>query len=230
MKKPLIIAHRGASFYEPENTLRAVRRALEFGVDGVEVDVRSTIEGNIVVIHDETVDRTTNGSGRVRDMSLVELRSLDAGKGEKIPILEEVLELVGNKAMLIIELKTGGIEERVLSIVEKYDALNRVMFSSFIHGSVKRVKELNSEAKTGVIIRSSPVNPSMLALDARAENICAYYKYVSWEMVQNVHSHGLNIFAWTVDDANTAENLIMLGVDGIVTNKPDIITRNKPLH
>ncbi|MEX2751635.1 MAG: glycerophosphodiester phosphodiesterase [Candidatus Freyarchaeota archaeon] len=230
MKKPLIIAHRGASFYEPENTLRAVRRALEFGVDGVEVDVRSTIEGNIVVIHDETVDRTTNGSGRVRDMSLVELRSLDAGKGEKIPILEEVLELVGNKAMLIIELKTGGIEERVLSIVEKYDALNRVMFSSFIHGSVKRVKELNSEAKTGVIIRSSPVNPSMLALDARAENICAYYKYVSWEMVQNVHSHGLNIFAWTVDDANTAENLIMLGVDGIVTNKPHIITRNKPLH
>ncbi len=230
MKKPLVIAHRGASFYEPENTLRAVRRALDFEVDGVEIDVRSTIEGNIVVIHDETVDRTTNGSGRVRDMSLVELRSLDAGKGEKIPLLEEVIGLVGNKAMLIIELKTGGIEERVLSIVEKYDALDRVMFSSFIHGSVKRVKELNPRAKTGVIIRSSPINPSMLALDARAENICAFYKYVSWEMVQNVHGHGLNIFAWTVDDANTAENLIMLGVDGIVTNKPDIITRNKPSH
>ncbi|MBS7249260.1 MAG: glycerophosphodiester phosphodiesterase [Candidatus Freyarchaeota archaeon] len=228
MKKPLIIAHRGASFYEPENTLRAVKRALEFGVDGVEIDVRSTIEGNIVVIHDETVERTTNGGGRVRDMSLVELRSLDAGKGEKIPLLEEVLELVGNKAMLIIELKTGGIEERVLSIVEKYNALDRVMFSSFIHGSVKRVKELNSRVKTGVIIRSSPINPSVLALDARAENICAFYKYVSWEMVQNVHGHGLNIFAWTVDDANTAENLIMLGVDGIVTNKPDIITRNNP--
>jgi glycerophosphoryl diester phosphodiesterase len=227
LKRPLVIAHRGASFYEPENTLRAVRRALDFGVDGVEVDVRSTIEGNIVVIHDETVDRTTNGSGRVKDMSLVELRSLDAGKGEKIPLLEEVLELVGNKAMVIIELKIAGIEERVLGIVEKYDALDRVIFSSFIHGSVKKLKELNPRVKTGVIIRSSPVNPSVLALDAKAENICAFYKYVSLEMVQNVHSHGLNIFAWTVDDVNTAENLIMFGVDGIVTNKPDIIPRNK---
>nr|MDO8081350.1 glycerophosphodiester phosphodiesterase family protein [Candidatus Freyarchaeota archaeon] len=222
MKKVLLIAHRGASFYEPENTLRAVKRALDFGVDGVEIDVRSSIEGNIVVIHDDTVDRTTNGTGKVRDMSLVELRSLDAGEGEKIPLLEEVLELVKDKALLVIELKINGIEERVLKIVEEYGALNNVLLTSFIHRSVKRVKELDPRVRTGVIFREAPINPSRLALDADAENLCAFHKYITWEMVQNAHDHDLKIYAWTVDEPSTIENLIMLGVDGIVTNKPDI--------
>ncbi|WXG42339.1 MAG: glycerophosphodiester phosphodiesterase family protein [Candidatus Freyarchaeum deiterrae] len=222
MKKALLIAHRGASFYEPENTLKAIKRALDFGVDGVEIDVRSSIEGNIVVFHDDTVDRTTNGTGKLRDMSLLEIRSLDAGKGEKIPLLEEVLELVKGKALLVIELKIAGIEERVLEIVEKYDMLDNVLVTSFIHRSVKRVKELNPEVKTGVIFRGAPINPSRLALDAGAENLCAFHGYITWEMVEEVHEHGLKIYAWTVDEPPTIENLIMLGVDGVVTNKPDI--------
>ncbi|MGQ9722938.1 MAG: glycerophosphodiester phosphodiesterase [Candidatus Jordarchaeum sp.] len=222
MEKPLLIAHRGASFYEPENTLRSIKRALDFGVDGVEIDVRSSIEGNIIVIHDETVDRTTNGTGKVRDMSLLELRSLDAGKGEKIPLLEEVLELVRDKTLLVIELKIAGIEERVLKVIKDYDALDSVLLSSFIHGSVKRVKEINPKVNTGVIFRSAPINPSSLALDAKAENLCAFYKYITWEMVQKVHEDGLKIYAWTVDEPSTMENLAIMGVDGIVTNKPDI--------
>jgi glycerophosphoryl diester phosphodiesterase len=222
MKKPLLIAHRGASFYEPENTLRAVKRALEFGVDGIEIDVRSSMEGSLIVIHDETVDRTTNGTGKVRDMSLLELRSLDAGKGERIPLLEEVLELVKGKALLVIELKIAGMEERVLKILEEHDAFDNVLVNSFIHKSVKKVKELNPRVKTGVIFREAPIKPSRLAMDAEAENLFAFHKYITWEMVQDAHDHGLNIYAWTVDEPSTIESLIMLGVDGIVTNKPDI--------
>ncbi|MEM3588031.1 MAG: glycerophosphodiester phosphodiesterase family protein [Candidatus Jordarchaeaceae archaeon] len=222
MKRPLLIAHRGASFYEPENTLRAVKRALDFGVNGVEIDVRSSVEGNIIVIHDETVDRTTNGTGKVRDMSLLELRSLDAGKGEKIPLLEEVLELVKGKALLVIELKIAGIEEKVLKIIEQYDAIDNVLLSSFIHKSVKIVKELEPRIKTGVIFREAPIKPSRLAIDAEAENLFAFHKYITWEMVQDAHDNDLNIYAWTVDEPSIIENLILLGVDGIVTNKPDI--------
>jgi glycerophosphoryl diester phosphodiesterase len=199
-----------------------VKKPLDFGVDGVEIDVRSSIEGNIIVIHDETVDRTTNGTGKVRDMSLLELRSLDAGKGERIPLLEEVLEVVKGKALLVIELKIAGIEERVLKILEENDSLDNVLVTSFIHRSAKRVKELNRRVKTGVIFRGAPIKPSRLALDAEAENLFAFHKYITWEMVQEAHDHGLNIYAWTVDEPSAIENLIMLGLDGIVTNKPDI--------
>lgn len=222
MKKALIIAHRGASYYEPENTLRAIKSALDYGADGIEFDVRSSIDGNLVVIHDETVDRTTDGTGKVRDMSILELRSLDAGKGEKIPLLGEVLELVRDQALLAIELKIQGIEEQVLKIVEKHGELDNILINSFIHRSMKKVKELNPEIKTGVIFRSAPVDPSRLALDAKANNLFAYYEYVTWEMVENAHDNGLNIYAWCVDEPSIIENLIMLGVDGIVTNKPDI--------
>ncbi|MHA1578055.1 MAG: glycerophosphodiester phosphodiesterase [Candidatus Freyarchaeota archaeon] len=225
MRKTLMIAHRGASFYEPENTLRAIERALGLGVDGVEIDVRSSVNGNIVVIHDETVDRTTNGTGKVANMSLLELRSLDAGRGERIPLLSEVLETVGNRAMLVIELKVPGIEERVIETLEKQDALGSVTVTSFLHRSVKRVKEINPGVRTGIIFSSSPVNPSRLALDADADTLFARHKYVTPDMVRNAHENGLDIYAWTVDDAITAEKLILMGVDGIVTNKPDVLKR-----
>lgn len=107
----LTIAHRGASAYEPENSLRSVRRTLEFGANAIEVDIRRSKDGHIVVIHDETVDRTTDGRGYVRNMTLRELRGLDAGREERIPTLRAVVDLVGGRARLIVEVRVSGVDE-----------------------------------------------------------------------------------------------------------------------
>ncbi|HID15455.1 MAG TPA: glycerophosphodiester phosphodiesterase, partial [Candidatus Atribacteria bacterium] len=137
--KFLVVAHRGASAYEPENTLRAIRRAIEIGADVVEIDVRLTKDGYPVVIHDETVDRTTNGSGLVNEFSLDELRKLDAGKGEKIPLLSEVLDLVAGKINVFIEIKVDEAVIPSLREVDARDLWDSVMFTSFNIEHLRRV-------------------------------------------------------------------------------------------
>lgn len=222
-----MVAHRGASAYEPENTLRAFRRAVELGVDYVEGDVRLTADWHAVVIHDETVDRTTNGRGRVREMSLAELRRLDAGKGERIPTLQEVIEVVREKAGFVVEVKEPEAVSVVVRLVEENRLEGGTIISSFYHGAVKAVKELNSRIKTGVIIASQPVNPARLALDADADSIFCKWKYVNSKMVEEAHDNGLKVFSWTVDDAEAIMAQAALGVDGIVTNRPDVALKQR---
>ena len=131
MGKVLIIAHRGASAYEPENTLRSVKKALELSADMVEVDVRTSRDGHIMIMHDVVVDRTTNGKGYVKDMTLKELKKLDAGLGERIPTLQEVAELVRRKAQLVVEIKVPGIEKKVLQIVKENELDRQAFITSF---------------------------------------------------------------------------------------------------
>ena len=217
-----IVAHRGASFYEPENTLRAIRKALELKADMVEVDVRLSKDGFVVVIHDETVDRTTDGSGYVEEKTLEELRRLDAGLGEKIPTLKEVIDTVKGKAKLVVELKKPGYEAKVTKIFEDEDFVEDVIVTSFFHETVKKVKEFNSKIKTGIIFRCYPINVGGLALKSKADLIFPEYKYVDSRMVEEAHSKGLKVYVWTVDSLKEAKNLTKIGVDGIVTNKPDL--------
>lgn len=221
-KKVLLVAHRGASFYEPENTLRAVRRAIELGADMVEVDVRLSKDGFVIVIHDETVDRTTNGTGYVKEKSLKELKSLDAGFGEKIPTLEEVIETVKGKIKLIVELKNQGFEDKVVGILKKKNFVEDVIVASFFHKAIRRVKELNNKIKTGVIFRCSPVNVTDLALKSKADILFPEYKYVTSETVKEIHRENLEVYVWTVDDPEKAKVFVEMNVDGIVTNKPDL--------
>jgi len=223
LRKVSIVAHRGASAYEPENTLRSVKRALEMGVDMVEVDVHASRDGHIVVIHDAKLDRTTSGKGYVKDLTLKELRNLDAGLGEKIPTLEEVLELIKGKAQLVIEIKVLGTEEKVLRIVKEGGLENGVLITSFYHPTVKRVKELDPKIKTGIIISSRPVKPAQLVLNAKSDVLFPRYVYVDQEMVREVHKQKLAIYPWTIDDPDEMRPLIKMGVDGIVTNKPDVL-------
>jgi len=219
----LVIAHRGASAYEPENTLRSIKRALNLGADMVEIDVRTTKDGHIVVIHDATVDRTTNGRGYVKDMTLEELKKLDAGLGERIPTLQEVISLVKGRVGLVIEIKVPGIEEKVLKIVNENKLHDDVLITSFYHPILLRVKSLNAKVRTGIIIASRPVRPAQLALDARSNAIFPKYTYLDLEMVEEAHKHSLTVYPWTVDDPGEARLLIEMGIDGIVTNKPDIL-------
>ncbi|MCP8323861.1 MAG: hypothetical protein L6N96_06780 [Candidatus Methylarchaceae archaeon HK02M2] len=219
----LIIAHRGASAYEPENTLRAIVKALDIHADMIEVDVRSSKDNQIVVIHDEKVDRTTNGSGYVKDLTLKKLKNLNAGKGEVIPTLKEVIDAIRDKAILVIEIKVLNIEKSVVKIVENEGIEEEVLITSFYHPILRKVKEFNPILKTGVIFKCHPIKSSELALNAKANVLLPEYKYFSQEMVTESHRNDLEIFPWTVNDIDKANYIIKMGVDGIVTNIPDIL-------
>jgi len=224
MTNILKISHRGASAYEPENTLRAIKRALGYAVDMVEVDVRETRDGQIVVIHDETLERTTNGRGYVHQMSFSELRKLDAGRGEKIPALQEVIDLVKGRVGLVIELKDPRTTDKVAEILAENNFLDKTLVTSFIHSAVKRIKELTPQLRTGVIFRCAPVKPSQLALDANANALFPHYKYVITRMIEGAHSNHLTVNVWTLDTREEIEHYVRMGVDGVVTNKPDLLT------
>ena len=167
---PLIWGHRGASGHAPENTLPAFRMAADMGADGVELDVQETKDGVLVVCHDETVDRTSNGAGWVKDFTFEEIRKLDfsggnaAYEGLKIPSMEEVLDLLAPTGLTInIELKTGivfydRIEEKILQLVRNKNWEDRVIYSSFNHYSVRRIKELDPAAKTGLLYADGPID------------------------------------------------------------------------
>jgi len=223
MTKILKISHRGASAYEPENTLRAIKRALEYTVDMVEVDARETRDGQIVVIHDETLQRTTNGRGYVHQTSFSQLRRLDAGKGERVPTLQEVIDLVKCRVGLVVELKDPRTADKVAEILAKNNFVDQTIVTSFIHSAVKTVKEVNPQIKTGVIFRSAPIKPSQLALDANANALFPYHKYVTTRMIDDAHSNYLTVNVWTVDTREEIEHYAEIGVDGVVTNRPDLL-------
>jgi len=176
LTKVLIIAHRGASGYEPENTLRSVKKALELGADTVEVDVHASRDGYMVVIHDARLERTTDGKGYAKDMTLKELKKLDAGLGEQIPTLEEVIQLVKGKARLVVELKVPGTEERVLQEIKENLLEDEAVITSFYHPVIRRVKELNPNVQAGVIIASRPIKPAQLAIDTKANALFPKYR------------------------------------------------------
>jgi len=221
--KVLIIAHRGASAYEPENTLRSVKKALELGADMVEVDVRASRDGHVVVMHDAVVDRTTNGKGYVKGMTLEDLKKLNAGLGESIPTLREVAELIGRKAQLVVEIKVSEIEKRVLQIIKENELDRQTLITSFYHPILKRVKELNPNIRTGAIIASRPIKAAQLAMDANSDALFPRHIYVDPQMVEEAHRQDLAVYPWTVDTLNEIDPLIKMGVNGIVTNKPDVL-------
>ncbi|MGQ0793946.1 MAG: glycerophosphodiester phosphodiesterase [Deltaproteobacteria bacterium] len=216
------IAHRGASFYEPENTIRSFRRAIEMRADMIEFDVRLSADGELVVMHDEMVDRTTNGAGLVRAMTLGELKALDAGLGEKIPTFEEVVGLAEGRTGLVIELKESGTEERVVESLIKRNLTDNAFIVSFHRDLLKTVKRINPAVRTGLILFSHP-NPTDAALECGANAVAPYCDYIAAETVKAAAEAGLVLITWTVDDAGKAARLRDMGVRGIVTNKPDVI-------
>jgi glycerophosphoryl diester phosphodiesterase len=216
-----LIAHRGARFDEPENTLRAVKRAFECGADAVEIDVRLSSDDELVVIHDDTLERTTNGSGKVSKKTLKQLRTLDAGKGETIPTLSEVLSLVKKlEIAVVIEMKEPGVEAKVAREIVKAEMERNVIISSFFHFSLLTVKELAPNLKTGVILSSLPVFPVTLARDAKADIIFQRYPRLKKEYVEEASRNKIEIYTWTINTVEDLEKSRELGVKGIVTDNP----------
>jgi len=228
----LRIGHRGARAYEPENTLRSFSKALEIGVDAIEFDVRKTRDNHIIVIHDADVKRTTNGKGLVADLTLKEIKELSTEKGEKIPTLEEALELLDNKVKILIELKEQGLEEKVLSTVHSKKVEKNVIIASFLEPALAKTRELDKQIETGLIYAKHP-NPIKAALALKANYLISLYRLTHTANVQKAHENGLKVIVWTINTAEEAAEFVKKGVDGIATDKPDILSNlalNQPSH
>ena len=212
--------------YEPENTLLSFKKALELTVDAIELDVYVCKTGELVVIHDDKVDRTTNGKGYVMEKTFDELRNLDAGKGGKIPTLSEVLNLVGGKIKVNIELKGVGTAKPVSDLIEDYVCNNGwkyddFMVSSFNHYELKEFKELIPCVKIGALIVGIPIGFAEFAekINASSVNLCV--EFINQEFVDDAHKRGMRVYVWTVNDADEIKRIKSLGVDGIFSNFPD---------
>src|ERR1700716_3247045 len=232
-----VIGHRGAMGYCPENTFVSFERALELGADWIELDVHLTRDGALAVIHDESVDRTTDGHGLVRDHSLSELKLLDAGAwfgpgyaGQRIPTLEEVLAWAHSRGTIVdIEIKNGpifyrGIEEAVVKALDDSHMTEQVIVISFDHAAVQRVKSLDTRIATGVLYSGRPVDAGVgLARQANADALLPHWAYVTSADVQVAHNAGLAVAPWATSDPAILRHLIDAGVDAIGTNHPDVL-------
>jgi glycerophosphoryl diester phosphodiesterase len=218
----MIMGHRGAAALEPENTLLSITRAMEIGVNAVEIDVRLSKDKELVVIHDSTVDRTTNGAGPVSRFALDEIKELDAGKGETIPTLDEVVNLIGNKVRLVIELKEEATERKVVELIKKNKLLDNVYVISFWHRLVKTVKEMDSRIKTGVLFVGCPAD-ACIATQASSDALVMKYTFVDREFVEIAHKEGLKVFIWNIDDRDLLKRYADMRVDGIGSNDPRVL-------
>lgn len=219
----VITAHRGAGFLEPENTLRALRRAIALGVDQIEVDARLTRDGRVILMHDPTVDRTTNGVGRVADLTLAQLRQLDAGLGELVPTLEEALACVRGKVVLQIELKEAHTAAAVVRAVVAAGMEDAVIVTSFVHRWLQEVHTYHPRIRTGALWTRPPHDVVQRARRLGVHALHVWHGHIDEQLVATAHAHGLLVRAWNANHAEEMRRLIALGVDAISSDRPDIL-------
>lgn len=222
----LKIGHRGCG-YGPENTLLAFKKALELNVDMIELDVHLCKTKELIVIHDKRVDRTTNGTGFIARKTFKELRKLDAGKKQKISTLEEVLDLVNKKVKVMIELKGRGTAEPVYNIIEKYVKkyswpYDNFLVVSFHNSELYKFSKLSSHIKVGASF-VIPISYFRLAKKVDAYSIQPFFRFVTRSFVRKAHKKGLKVFVWTENDKKSIQKMMKFGVDGIISDFPDLI-------
>lgn len=220
-----VTGHRGVKGLVPENTLAGFRKAVEIGCHGVELDVRLTSDGQLAVIHDATLDRTTNGKGAVIDCTMTELKTLNAGDGQTIPTLAEVFELLKGSPMNIqIELKGPDTEEPAAELVREWGFEERVTFTSFFHHRVLRVKNRFPEVTTGILVSCNPVKPLDLLQAAEADNLHVNHSRIDSILVEKMELTYGRLIAWgNVVETAVIDRLIKLKVDTIGSDRPDLV-------
>lgn len=229
--KPVLlkIAHRGASGYEPENTIRSFEKAIALGADMIELDVYVCATGELVVMHDPTVDRTTNGHGKVEEMSLHQLAQLDAGKGEHIPTLQDVFDIVDRRCAINIELKGSGTAVPVAELIQEYVqhrgwSYADFVVSSFDHHELLAFHKKLPAVKTGALLEAIPYKYASFGQDIGAHYVVLYYESINKEFVDDAHKRGMQVLVYTVNDPRDIQTMKALGVDGIISNYPDRIS------
>jgi len=217
----LVVAHRGASAYEPENTMSAFRRALAMGADAIELDIRQSADGVIVVIHDENLKRVSGIEKRVRDCTYDELSRIRIFNSETIPKLEDVLSEFGNKTTLFIEIKEAGLEEKLVSLLRQHSVIDNVLVISFLYTTLAKVKELEPRIEVGLLTFKTPL-PLKEGKKLNAFAILPRFNIVTPRTIQMIRAYGFRTYVWTINDLSLALRMIGYGVDGIVTDRPDI--------
>jgi glycerophosphoryl diester phosphodiesterase len=217
--------HRGNPAEHPENTLASFRSAIDAGCDMVECDVHLTTDGELAVIHDHMLERTTNGTGLVGAHTLAELRELDAGKGQQIPLLEELFELVRDRVGLVIETKQNpvpypGLEEKLAAVIRGQGMVERVSVISFHHRRIRHLKEVAPELEVGIIDASRPVDPVAMLQAAGADLFSSYWGTLDPEMVEEIRAAQGAVGIWTVDDQLSAMWARACHPDSVFTNRP----------
>ena len=239
-QRPIVLAHRGDLAHAPENTLPSFQQAIEKGADGVELDAKLTSDGHVIVFHDSTVERTSDGVGRVSSLSLEAIRRLDAGgwfhekfRGTKVPLLEEVFESVGRDKLINVELTNystprDGLVDKVIELIKRHDNQNQILFSSFFAFNLKRAGQLLPEVPRGLLAM-----PGLAGIWARSfgfmfGNYQALHPHISSvdrQQVQRVHRLDRRVHVWTANTAEEVHQLKEWGVDGIFTDDPQAALR-----
>ncbi|MBD3287499.1 glycerophosphodiester phosphodiesterase [candidate division KSB1 bacterium] len=245
IQRTLVIAHRGSSAEYPENTLAAFKAAVDVNADYIELDVHLSKDGEIVVLHDDTIDRTTDGTGFVSDYTVAELRGFDAGswfdpkfKDEHIPTLLEAIEVVENtQTRLCVEIKEKekkhypGLEKRLVEIIHQNDLIGHLVVTSYNKNVVKNLKEL--EPKVAIAydpndgeykeFQKQAAQCPVVILNTGANMACFNHKNLSDEIISECLYNGVPLWVWTVDDEGRMKELVTSGIEAIMTNKPDVL-------
>ena len=228
MNKLLKIAHRGAKAYEPENTLQAFQKALDLHADGIELDVHLSADGHIIVMHDETIDKMTNGKGDINTYTLAELKSFLIADKLQIPTLNEVFDLVDRKCFINVELKNADTSKQVVSLIEKYIEeegwdYDHFIVSSFDWNALKEVHNLNPNIPIGVLTEENLDTALAFAETIKAKAIHPDFQLLNKENVSQMQEKGFVVFPWTVNSEKDIQKVKSYNVNGIISDNPDKI-------
>jgi glycerophosphoryl diester phosphodiesterase len=226
MEKPLVIGHRGAMGHETENTLASVQKALDLGVDMIEIDVFKISSGEVVVFHDQTVERLTNGPGNIEEYNISDLSRLTLDGGHKIPMLQDVLKLIDNKVALNIELKGANTADKVNHAIEFYTksrgwSLKNFIISSFNWEELRALRKLNDSVAIAILTEDNPLDALAIGTELNAVAINPYFKNLDTDVVAKIKQAGFKIYTWTVNEPGDITAVKNMGVDGIITNFPE---------
>ena len=226
----LVIAHRGASAVEPENTLRSFARSIEMGAHMIELDLHRTHDGHVVVIHDDELGHTTNARGRVSRLSFEQVRQADAGKGERVPTLQETLELTRGRVQLYLEIKAPAATAETLRIVREFKCQDEVMLASFDLELMQRLGDEVTDMEIGLILGTPSLHPCTRWREAfpwlalrryKYQTLCMQVKLCSARLARNIKQQGKKLYVWTANSESDYARMIERKVDGIVTDTPD---------
>jgi len=230
----LKVAHRGASGEAPENTIASFQRAIAQGADVIETDAQLSKDKEIILLHDETVERTTDGRGKVSQLTLKEIKSLDAGSwfgkefsGEKIPTLTEALEVIRGRTKLNIEFKGKNLllVPKVINLLKEEGFIKEAILSSFNYSFLEEAKRFDPRITTGLLFATPAQRGKSFPYWKGTDLILPRYNMVTKNLVEKIHSKDLKVIAWTVDEPEKIKRLIDLGVDGIASNYPGLLTK-----
>jgi glycerophosphoryl diester phosphodiesterase len=224
----LRIGHRGAAGHAPENTIAAIHKGISLGADFVEVDVQSTRDGRLVVMHDNLVDRTTDGTGLVSDLTWDELQLLDAGNEERVPSLEAALAAANGHAGVMLEAKAPGIGQAIYRAVRASAFSGPVIYASFLHAEILEIHKIDPLARTMALMECVPLSGAAFAREANATLVGLALDFATAEFIATLHDAGLDVWLYTVNDPRQIQRAIDLGADGIISDYPDRVPKIRP--